>query len=395
MPFAFHRQPFKSVYLLVGTIYIFIRLPVWTARNFIPAWRARKGWSITRSLVMELINAATSIMLQTGLPSPEPLEKLALSAAKTGFVWVEPTPDLIVGDIQRFAQLNEVSALRIGGFWYGARGPGDVVGQRADPREKVIYHLHGGGFVMGSGSPAFLPTAATIEGILEHVPQFSRVYALEYRLASGAPFPTCNPFPTALIDAIAGYDYLIRQIGFSPDNIIVSGDSAGGVLAYQLARHIDAANLATLPQPGALLLLSPSADSGWRTPPGGSMQTNRRSDYVRTWFDAGYVPPTLLGALPVGELDQPWLSPGSPVLSNAETAGLFKGFPQTFILAGEAEMSRDSMRTLRDRMRADMGESQVQYAEIAGAPHDFTGMTILEPERTMGLKAIGKWVCDL
>lgn len=197
------------------------------------------------------------------------------------------------------------------------------------------------------------------------------------------------------MDVIAGYNYLVHEIGFPPDNVIISGDSAGGVLAYQLARHLASARLPTLQQAGALLLLSPSADSGLRAPPGDSMQTNRRADYVRTWFDAGYVPPTLLGALPAAELDRPWLSPGSPVLTNVDTAGLFKGFPRTFILAGEAEMSRDSMRALRDHMQRDMGQDRVQYVEVAGAPHDFVGITLFEPERTVGLKAIGGWLRGL
>ncbi|KAJ7489428.1 alpha/beta-hydrolase [Mycena latifolia] len=396
MPFRFHRQPQKSLFLLLGALCILLRLPLWTARNLRPSWRPRKKWSLARSLFVEVVNAATELMLQTSLPAPESLERLALSADHTGFVWVEPTtPDLIAGDIQKFAQINRVAPALIGGFWYGVNGLDDSVRQRAAPQEKVIYHLHGGGFVMGSGSPSFLPTAVTVKGIFEHVPGISRVFALEYRLASGAPFTVANPFPAALMDVIAGYHYLVHKMGFTPQNIIVSGDSAGGILAYQLTRYLAIVNLPSLPQVGALLLLSPSADSGLRAPPGSSMHTNRRADYVRTWFDAGYVPPTLLGALPASELDHASLSPGSPVLADADTAGIFTEFPPTFILVGEAEMSRDCMRTLRDRMRTDMGEEKVQYMEIADAPHDFIGMTIFEPERTAGLHAIGEWVSRL
>lgn len=214
---------------------------------------------------------------------------------------------------------------------------------------------------------------------------------MEYRLASGSPFPVSNPFPASLIDVIAGYNYLVHQVGFSPQNIIISGGSAGGILAYQLARHLAYANFPTLPQAGALLLLSPSADSALRRPPG-SMRSNARSDYTRTWFDAAYASTAVLGSLPREELDKTWLSPGSPVLADADVVGLFVGFPRTFILAGEAEMSRDSMRTLRDRMRADMDEHNVAYVEVADAPHDFLAMTMFEPGRTVGLKEIAKWL---
>ncbi|KAJ7182673.1 alpha/beta-hydrolase [Mycena crocata] len=392
MAFRFHTQPQKAVYLVFGVAYLIIRLPFWTIRNLLPPCRPRKKWSLGRALLVEIINAGTQIMLSTSIPAPPSLEKLGESIDETGFVWVQPSPELIVGDIQHFAEKNGVTSALTGGFWYGANGQGNSVGQRAAAEEKVIFHLHGGGFIMGSGSPSFPPTMTTIKGFRQHFPQIPRIFALEYRLASGAPFPSCNPFPAALIDVIAGYSYLL-EIGVAPQNVIISGDSAGGILAYQLARHL--ASTKVLPQAGALLLLSPSADSGLRALPGSSMRTNRRADYVRTWFDAGYVPPTLCGMLPAAELDRAWLSPGSPVLADSETAGLFTGFPRTFILAGEAEMSRDSMRVLRDRMRTDMGDEMVEYVEVADAPHDFVGMTMFEPERTVGLAAIAEWVCTL
>ncbi|KAJ7176627.1 alpha/beta-hydrolase [Mycena filopes] len=400
MAFKFRRQPLKSIYIFVAVLAIlFVRLPFWILRmhNLLPSWRPRRKWTLTRALIVEIINAATAIMIETHLPTSEPLEKLVLSSNKTGFVLVEPTPDLVAGEILHFAKLNGVVPATIGGFWYGVSGDEFSVDQRALPDEMVIYHLHGGGFVVdGQRGSIFSPSATTVDGYLHHLPQIPRVFALEYRLASGPPFPVRNPFPAALIDAITGYHYLIHQVGFAPRNIIVSGDSAGGVLAYQLARYLTMADpKSAMSQAGALLLLSPSADSGIHAPPGNSMRTNRRSDYVRTWFDAAYVPPALLGALPREELDKPWLSPGSLILDNADVVGIFTGFPPTFILAGEAEMSRDAMRTLRDRMRRDMGKDAVSYVEVADAPHDFVGMTIFEPERTVGLKAIAAWLTSL
>lgn len=211
----------------------------------------------------------------------------------------------------------------------------------------MVYHLHGGGFVMGSGSPSFSPSAVMFKGLLEHVPQFSRIFAMEYRLAVGPPFPIMNPFPAALIDVIAGYRYLVEEVGFEPGNIIISGDSAGAILAYQLTRYLAVEHFPGLRNPGALLLLSPSADSALRRniP---SMRENTRSDYVTTWFDAAYGVNALLGSLSPDELDKPWLSPGSIMFDDPAVKGLFKLFPPTFILAGEAEMSRDSMRILRD-----------------------------------------------
>ncbi|EEB99302.1 hypothetical protein MPER_01043 [Moniliophthora perniciosa FA553] len=65
------------------------------------------------------------------------------------------------------------------------------------------------------------------------------------------------------------------------------------------------------------------------------------------------------------------------------------------IVAGEAEMGRDSMRLLRDRMQKEMGKEKVVYSEINDAPHDFLGATLWEPERTIALKEVGQWTAKL
>ncbi|KAJ7197196.1 alpha/beta-hydrolase [Mycena pura] len=381
MAFKFHRQPQKTIYLIFSVLFLLLRIPFWVLRNLLPSWRPRRQWSFGRSLLVEFINAATAIMLQTSLPAPEPLEKMAQSADKTGFVWVDPAPNLVAGDIKRFAELNGVKSARAGGFWY-TRKSDNPAGQKASPGEK-----------MGSGGPSFSPSAVMFKGLLEHVPQFSRIFAMEYRLAVGHPFSTANPFPAALIDVIAGYRYLVEETGFEPRNIIISGDSAGAILAYQLTRYLAVEDFPGLHNAGALLLLSPSADSALRRNID-SMRENTRSDYVATWFDAAYGVNALLGSLSPDELDKPWLSPGSIMFEDATVQGMFKSFPPTFILAGEAEMSRDSMRILRDRMTADMGD-KVTYVEVANAPHDFLGLAILEPERSEALREIEKWAAGL
>jgi hypothetical protein len=170
-------------------------------------------------------------------------------------------------------------------------------------------------------------------------------------------------------------------------------------LAYQVACYATAYGgnelaAGAIPNPGALLLLSPSADSALRFIPGSSMITNVRSDYTASWFKARYSVLSLLGkAIPESELDRPWLSPGSTMFrdDDPDIEGVFTSFPNTMIVAGEAEMGRDSMRLLNDRMVKEMGKEKVVYLEVDDAPHDFTGGSMWEPQRTMALKAIAKW----
>ena len=90
------------------------------------------------------------------------------------------------------------------------------------------------------------------------------LFSVEYRLSSTHPLPEENPFPAALLDALAGYVHLVDVMGYDPANVIVAGDSAGGNIALALARYLveirgrrAEAGVALLPAPpGHLLLIS-------------------------------------------------------------------------------------------------------------------------------------------
>ncbi|KAI3612719.1 hypothetical protein WG66_014781 [Moniliophthora roreri] len=80
-------------------------------------------------------------------------------------------------------------------------------------------------------------TAAIAERLVISVTRVPRLFGLEYRLATSAPLPVANPFPAALLGVLAGDYCPIYELHFAPENIIVVGDSGGGILAYQLARY--------------------------------------------------------------------------------------------------------------------------------------------------------------
>ena len=109
--------------------------------------------------------------------------------------------------------------------------------------------------------------ATTAEGFQKYLSACRRIFALEYRLASASPFPSANAFPACLVDAIAGYRYLVEDVGFAPENIILAGDSAGGGLAFGLAyylhKHRDTLSEVSkirLDNAGGIILISPTAD---------------------------------------------------------------------------------------------------------------------------------------
>ena len=86
----------------------------------------------------------------------------------------------------------------------------------------IILYLHGGGYV--SGGMNYAKGFGTILACQNKIP----VCCVAYRLAPE------NAFPAALTDALNAYRFLILE-GYSPENIILCGESAGGGLAYALA----------------------------------------------------------------------------------------------------------------------------------------------------------------
>ena len=313
-------------------------------------------------------------------------------------LWIKPTPHLIVGEVEKWAEDAHVECIRIPGYWQEKKGVDRLIGAPPRRGEKVIYHLHGGGYVAHSAHPSDI-TAHIPRGIMEHTP-IERSFSIEYRVTRE---PGINPFPAALLDAIAGYHYLIQDVGFASEDIVLEGDSAGANLALALVRYLveDAGNGSVkLPGiPGALILCSPWVDLRTPDAPEGSelrktlpVYTNRRTDFIdicgsqsRRSTEIIFGP---LG-MEAGETSR-YLSPAStsPKLGKVS----FKGFPRTFVLSGGAEVLVDHIRVLVARMREDMSTDTVEFVEQPNGMHDFLTLPWHEPERTNSLERIAKWL---
>jgi acetyl esterase/lipase len=310
-------------------------------------------------------------------------------------VWVEAAPLLITGDVALWASIANVEPIRIPGYWIDKPGSDIPIGQKPLPGEKVLYSLHGGAYTLLSAHPTD-SVAVIIRNIIRHCQPVQRAFALEYRLSSTDPLPNANPFPAALIDAVAGYDYLINIVGFDPSDVIIEGDSAGGNLALALTRYlVEYCDRPEIPAPpGGLILVSPWTDlSNSHNPPNSSLTTSS-ADYLidqhsmrGLWSRQAFVGPHGLGAACFNR----YISPASLRITAS-----FKGFPRTFIVTGNAEKLYDSIATLKNKMVADMGEGdeegQITYYEGPDAVHDYIAFPWHEPERTDTLRAIAKWI---
>ncbi len=317
-------------------------------------------------------------------------------------VWVDPVPSLITGDLKAYAETASVESIRIPGYWTHKQDSSIEVASSPQAGEKLIYSLHGGGYTQLSAHPTDIP-AGLLRGLLTSIESVHRAFAIEYRLSSGDPPASVNPFPAALLDALAGYNYLVNVIGFSPLDIIICGESAGGNLALALTRYLvenQSSSGVNLPAPPAgLILISPWSDlSNSNDQPGSSRFRNEQSDFVDTGEGYDYMKKAFLGphGLEASETNR-YISPAC-IHSSLEIN--FVGFPRTFIIAGGAEIFLDQIKTLRQRMVKDLGsgdgvgenEGKVRYLEAPDAVHVFPLFKWHEPERRSALKEIADWI---
>jgi acetyl esterase/lipase len=95
--------------------------------------------------------------------------------------------------------------------------PGEWVTAPEARAGTAVLYLHGGGYALGS-----IATHRRLAGEISRSAQ-ARVLLIDYRLAPE------HPHPAAVDDAVSAYRWLLGQ-GFTPDNVAISGDSAGGGL---------------------------------------------------------------------------------------------------------------------------------------------------------------------
>ena len=107
---------------------------------------------------------------------------------------------------------------------------------------EVVLQLHGGGYI-GKIRNAYRDFAV----LYAKMPGKRAVLSVDYRVAPE------NPYPAALEDACAAYEWLL-EMGCASDKIIVVGDSAGGGLALALCLYLKDKKK---PLPKKLVLMSP------------------------------------------------------------------------------------------------------------------------------------------
>lgn len=228
-------------------------------------------------------------------------------------------------------------------------------------QDHVILQLHGGGY-MGAVRNAYYVFA----GLYNEVSRGCNVLTTDYRVAPE------HPYPAALEDAVASYQWLLDK-GYYGEQIIVAGDSAGGGLAMALCMYLKDHKM---PMPGGIVAMSPWTDL---TASGESYETNYEKDplFGNTRESLIYVNDY------AGDHDKMdcYISP---------LFGDFRGFPPMLIQVGSLEMLLSDSVSVAAKAR-EQG-IRVRLSIYEGMFHVFQMAYLNIPESKKAWAEVGKFI---
>ncbi|MBV1687886.1 alpha/beta hydrolase [Novosphingobium sp. G106] len=196
----------------------------------------------------------------------------------------------------------------------------DIIPPMVSPGSRgIVLDIHGGALILCGGE------LCRIMGTNSAMRLQRRVWSVDYRM------PPDHPYPAALDDCMAAYRTLLRER--APEEIIVSGGSAGGNLAAALMLR---ARDEGLPLPAGLILGTPEIDL---TESGDSFNTNDGID------------PGLRRLMPVNLLYANGHNLADPYLSPL-FGDFTKGFPPTILTTGTRDLYLSNTVRMHRALRA-------------------------------------------
>ncbi len=262
--------------------------------------------------------------------SPQDAEKII---ARTSGAAEAPMP---VGKVTDGLQIPGYEGNQIPIRIYTPRGNGPF---------PVILYFHGGGFVIATNDTY----DASPRALCDYANAI--VVSVEYRKAPEAPFPA------ALRDAEASYDWLTHNIAHYngiDTKIALAGESAGGNLATELAMYIRDNDLR---RPTHELLVYPITTSNLDQPSDIAYENAiPLNTPMLHYFSNLYLPNP-------GFANDPQVAPIN---------GNLKGLPPTTIIAAEIDPLRSDGVDYYTKLKA--AGNQVSYELYKGTTHEFFGM---------------------
>jgi epsilon-lactone hydrolase len=213
---------------------------------------------------------------------------------------------------------------------------------RPENRNRLLIHVHGGGYVFGPGE------AATGEGTLMAAYGGYKVISIDYRM------PPDFPYPAAMDDAIAVWREAVKMQ--NPRNMAIFGTSTGGGMTLAMILR---AKQEGLPLPAAIAPGTPWSDL---TETGDSYKTNEWLDNVLVSYNGWLGHAAQLYAAG-HDLKDPQLSP---------IYGDFTGFPPAILTSGTRDLFLSLTVLTHRKLRRAGVEAELQvYEGMSHAQYNF------------------------
>ena len=230
---------------------------------------------------------------------------------------------------------------------------------RSEP-DRIVLFVHSGSFIFGR--------SRLHHALAARVCQHARASALAVNYAIAPE----HPFPAALNDVAAAYEWLLAE-GIAPAQIQVLGDSAGGGIelgALMLLRDRGVA------MPAAMTLLAPWADL---TLSGRSLLTNARKASLSNNIEMMMICRELYlqGHTPADPL-------ASPVF--ADLAGL----PPALIQVSASDILLDDAVRIDEALQR--GDTKTEFQLYPPMPHGWQRLGALLPESRRAVAEIGAFI---
>jgi acetyl esterase/lipase len=335
-------QPFKAVATLCLILSVPPYLALYSLLNLPRSRRPIPQWSLKTVLGTKFLQILFKYYTKVQF---KPTIRTQPGSLKDRLVAIPPAkPSLYKGVLQNTGAIQPATVY---GIWYPRV-------YNADQHSTVVIHFQGGAYVLAAPPEDVAPTPSRIYS--------QKLGALTFLAQYRVSRTETTRFPAALTDAVTFYQWVL-SLGISAQNIIISGDSAGGNLALALLRYIEnhgAENL--LPVPRGALLWSPWVDLSAASPAKYASSPSLATDFVSPgliqWGKAAFLPVPSQSGPP--EDTEPYTSP---------LRFPFRCRTPLFIQAGTAELLHGEIAELAERMQKVDG-NRVRFWEVEGAPHD-------------------------
>ena len=239
---------------------------------------------------------------------------------------------------------------------------GGVLAMWAIPKgadhDRVLLCLHGGGYIGGS--------IFTHRKMFAHLAKVvgARALIINYRLLPE------GVYPGPVDDVVASYRWLLDQ-GIAADDIVFTGDSAGGGLSITAQLR---ARDQGLPLPAAAIALSPWVDMEVT---GETMITNHGKDAL---FNQDWIKQLAEGYLAGADPREPYATP---------LYGDLKGLGPIYIQVGDQELLLDESRRLA--AAAENAGVEVRLDVFADQQHTFQMMAGRAAEADDAIRKLADW----